>query len=291
MTFSRETLGYLFGLIGVIIFAGTLPATRMAVDMLDPWFVTFGRASLAGACAAVVLMVLRRPWPTARQRKFMLLSAPNIVFTFPALIGFAMQSVPASHGGVVLGMLPLLTAAFGALWNGNRPPAKFWLLSLVASVLVIAYSLRGGVGHAGQGDVLLFIAALCAAVGYVFSAEVARDMPSWEVISWICVFCLPITLPLTLWFSPADAANVSMKSWLAFGYVALFSQFIGFFAWNAGLALGGVAAVSQIQYLQTFFTIGFAALINRETIGWDTILVAVAVVGLLVLGRRALTRG
>lgn len=291
MRLSREWAGYILGLIGVIIFAGTLPATRLAVAALDPWFVTFGRAAGAGLAAALVLIVLQRPWPGARERKYLLLSAPNIVFSFPALVGFAMQTVPAAHGGVVLGILPLLTAAFGALWNKTRLPRAFWGLSLVAAAVVIAYSLRDGIGHAGMGDLLLFVAALCAAAGYLFSAEAGRTMPGWEVICWICVFCLPITLPLTYVFAPPAIGTVPLTSWAGFAYVALFSQFIGFFAWNAGLVMGGIAAVSQIQYLQTFFTIAFAAIINRETIGWETLAVAGLVVGLLLLGRRVLTRG
>ena len=291
MKLSRETLGYGFGLVGVLIFGGTLPATRIAVQTLNPWFVTFGRAAVAGLCAALVLALLRRPWPDARQRRLLLLSGIMVIFGFPGLMGLAMQTTPAAHGGVVLGLLPLMTAAFGAMWQGVRLPSRFWLLSLAAAALVIGFSLRGGGGHIGQGDLLLFLSALCASTGYIFSADLSRDMPGWEVISWVCAFALPITVPLTLWCWPADAAAVTMEGWTAFAYVALFSQFIGFFAWNAGLALGGVAGVSQIQYLQTFFTIGFAAFINREPVGWDTVAVAIAVVALLLLGRKALTRG
>jgi drug/metabolite transporter (DMT)-like permease len=287
---SREALGYLLGLIGVIIFAGTLPATRLAVADLDPWFVTFGRAAGAGLAAAVVLLVLRRPWPSRAQVRLMAIAAPNVVITFPLLVGLAMQTVPASHGGVVLGILPLVTAAFGALWHGNRPPARFWLLSMLAGAIVIGYSLRES-GHLTWGDGLLFLAALCAALAYVASAEATRTMPGWEVISWICVGSLPLTLPLALWLWPANAVDVSLGSWLGFAYAALFSQFIGFFAWNAGLALGGIAKISQVQYLQTFFTIAMAALVNREAVGLDTVLVATLVVGLLVLGRQALVRG
>ena len=290
MKLSREALGYMLGLIGVIIFAGTLPATRIAVKTLDPWFVTFGRAAVAGVCAVVVLAVLRRPWPTPRQRWLIVLSASMVTLGFPGLMGVAMQTVPAAHGGVVLGVLPLMTAAFGALWQGSRPPRAFWLLSLVAAMVVIGFSLRGGGGHLERGDMFLFLASLCASIGYIFSADLSRDMPGWEVISWICVFALPFTLPMMLWWWPPDVALVSAEGWVSFAYVALFSQFIGFFAWNAGLAWGGIAGVSQMQYLQTFFTIAFAALINREAVGWDTVIVASIVVGLLVLGRKALVR-
>lgn len=283
---SRAALGYFFGLVGVIIFSGTLPATRLAVATLDPWFVTFGRAAIAGVCAALVLLVLRRPLPARGLLKRLGLIGLMVTIGFPGFMGLAMTTVPAAHGGVVLGILPLLTAMVNALWHGERPSRLFWLLSVVGAVIVVGFSLRSGGGHLEAGDVFLFIAAVSAAVGYVLSAQLTRSMPGWEVISWVCLIMLPVTVPLSLVWWPADLAAVTTTGYVALAYLALFSQFIGFFAWNAGLALGGVAGVSQIQLLQTFFTIGIAAMVNGEVIGLDTVGVASVIVGLLYLGRR-----
>ena len=160
-------------------------------------------------------------------------------------------------------------------------------LGVAGAAIVIGFSLRSGAGHIAIGDAYLFIAALSAAIGYVVSAELTRDMPGWEVISWVCVVMLPATVALSLVWWPAEMARVTTAGWVSLAYLALFSQFIGFFAWNAGLALGGVAGVSQVQLLQTFFTIGFAALINGEAIGLETVLVAGVIVVILFLGRRA----
>lgn len=288
---SREALGYLLGLIGVIIFGGTLPATRLAVASLDPWFVTFGRAAIAGVLSALVLLILRRKRPDRRQVRLILATAVMVTCGFPGFMGVAMTTVPAAHGGVVLGVLPLTTAALAALWNRQHASPAFWLLAVIGAAIVVGYSLRGGGGHLSIGDIYLFLAALCASLGYVISADLTRDMPGWEVICWVCLYALPVTVPLALWWMPADVAAVTLPSWLGFAYAALFSQFIGFFAWNAGLALGGVQGVSQIQLLQTFFTLGFAALINGEAIGWDTLAVAAVIVALLVLSRHPRVRG
>ncbi len=283
---SRAALGYLLGFVGVVIFSGTLPATRVAVATLDPWFVTFGRAAIAGLCAALVLLVLRRPLPARGTLKTLGLIGVMVTIGFPGFMGLAMTTVPAAHGGVVLGILPLMTAVVSALWHGVRPSPLFWLLSVIGAGIVVGFSLRSGGGHLEAGDAFLFVAAVSAAVGYVLSAQLARTMPGWEVISWVCLIMLPVTIPLSLVWWPPDLAAVTTTGWIALAYLALFSQFIGFFAWNAGLALGGVAGVSQIQLLQTFFTIGFAALINGEAIGFDTLGVAMVIVGLLYLGRR-----
>lgn len=283
---SRTALGYLLGLVGVLIFSGTLPATRLAVETLNPWFVTFGRAAIAGVCAGVLLLVLRRPVPSRVVLRSLLLIGVMVTIGFPGFMGLAMARVPASHGGVVLGIMPLLTAMLSALWHGERPSRRFWLLALLGAGVVVGFSLRTGGGHLQAGDLFLFVAAISAAVGYVLSAQLTRSMPGWEVISWVCLVMLPVTVPLSLLWWPADLAAVTSTGWVSLAYLALFSQFIGFFAWNAGLAMGGVAGVSQIQLLQTFFTIAIAALINAEAIGWDTMGVAVLIVGMLYLGRR-----
>ncbi len=290
MTLARDRLGLLLGLAGVVIFGATLPMTRLAVADLSPWFVTFGRAALAGLVAAGVLLVMRRPLPSRPDLARLGLAALVLVGGFPGFTAFAMQLVPAAHGGVVLGILPLATAAVGAVLMRDRPPLLFWVSAVAGAVLVIAFSLRDGGGRLEWGDALLAAAVVAAAVGYVVSAQLAARMPGWEVISWIVVVSLPVTVPLTLLSAPTDPAAIAGRSWLAFLYLGLMSQYLGFFFWNAGLALGGVAHVSQVQLLQTFVTLGVAALVNGERVDAVTVLAALAVVAVVALGRRSVQR-
>ena len=290
MTLARDRLGLLLGLAGVVIFGATLPMTRLAVADLSPWFVTFGRAALAGVVAAGVLLGLRRRLPSPPDLARLGLAALMLVGGFPGFTAFAMQQVPAAHGGVVLGILPLATAAVGAVLMRDRPPLLFWVSAVAGAVLVIAFSLRDGGGRLEWGDALLAAAVAAASLGYVVSAQLAARMPGWEVISWIVVVSLPVTVPLSLLAAPADPAAVAGRSWLAFLYLGLMSQYLGFFFWNAGLALGGVARVSQVQLLQTFVTLGVAALVNGERIDAVTVLAALAVVAVVALGRQSVRR-
>jgi len=284
---SRQTLGMGLGFIGIAIFGGTLPATRLAVTSLDPFFITVGRAAASGLLSAALLLVLRRRWPNARQIRTMMICIVTIVFGFPGLMALAMLTVPAAHGGVVLGILPLTTAAAASLILGERPSVRFWLLAVLGTTVVVAFALRDSGGGIAIGDVYLFLAAISTSIGYVFSADLSHEMPGWEVISWILVLALPLTLPLAIWLWPANPGAVSTGAWIAFAYVSVFSMFVGFFAWNAGLVMGGVARVSQVQLLQTFVTLGLSAVVNGEHVGPSTIAVAALVVAIVAAGRNA----
>lgn len=283
---SRETVGMWLGFVGVAIFAGTVPATRLAVAGLDPWFVTTGRAAVAGILSAIILLALRRPLPSWPQLRLMLVAAITMVFGFAGLMALSLQTVPASHGGVVLGVLPLSTAAAAALLLGERPSLRFWAFALAGTAVVVGFALRDSGGHLASGDIYMFAAAICSSIGYVYSGHLSKQMPGWEVICWIVVLVLPLTLPLSFLFAPHHPETVAASAWIGFAYVALFSMFIGFFAWNAGLAMGGVARVSQVQLFQTFITLGLSATINRETVDPATIAAAIAVVFIVALGRK-----
>jgi drug/metabolite transporter (DMT)-like permease len=287
----RETLGLLLGFVGVCVFAGTLPFTHIAVEHLSPLFVTTGRAAVAGLLALASLLILRKSWLKPRLAITMALVALCLVGGFPGFTALAMKSVPASHGGVVLGILPLATSALGTLIAGERPSTAFWLAALAGAGLVIGFTLYEGGGTLGQGDLFLLAAALSSALGYVLSSKLVRlGMAGWEVISWVLVVALPVTIPLALWAMPDEPASISTWSWIGFIYVALMSQYLGFFAWNAGLALGGIAHVSQVQLLQTFVTLLIAAVLNREPIALSAWLVAAAVFLLVIAANKAKVR-
>jgi drug/metabolite transporter (DMT)-like permease len=288
---QRETLGLLLGFVGVFIFAGTLPFTHLAVEHLSPVFVTAGRAALAGLLAGSTLLILRKPWPARKHLSTFALAAVCLVAGFPGFSALAMTSVPASHGGVVLAIQPLATSAISALIAGERPSATFWIASLAGAALVIGFTLYEGGGALELGDLFLLAAAASSALGYVLSGKLVRsDYSGWEVISWVLVVALPVTVPVALLTSPGAPASIPVWSWLGFAYVTLMSQYLGFFAWNAGLAMGGIAHVSQVQLLQTFVTLLFAWALNREPISLSSWLVAAAVFLLVLAAQHAKVR-
>src|SRR5262245_30402347 len=287
---SRERLGLLLGLIGVVIFGGTLPATRLAVSAIDPLALTASRTAIAGLCSLGLLIVLRRPLPPRRLWLQLVITTMCVGMSFPFLMAVAMQSVDASHGGVVLGILPIATAFVAVLITHERPKPLFWIASVIGAALVIIFALRQGGGTLSVGDVLLFVAVAAAAIGYAFSGRLTASMPGWEVISWVLVIALPISIPAALLAMPSDLSQIPLKPWLALFYVAVFSQWIGFFAWNSGMAMGGIARISQIQLLQPFVTFALAAAFGGETITPPALLFALAVVVTVAISTRTRRR-
>jgi drug/metabolite transporter (DMT)-like permease len=283
---SRERLGLLLGFIGMAIFGGTLPATRLAVSQIDPIALTSLRTAIAGLCSLVLLVALRRPLPPRALWPQLALAMLCVAVVFPLLMSMGMQTVDASHGGVVLGILPIATALVAVAITHERPRPLFWIASVAGAALVIAFSLRQGGGAFSTGDLLLFAAVAVSAIGYAFSGRLTSQMPGWEVISWVLVIALPLSIPAAALTMPADISHISLKPWLGLLYVALFSQWIGFFAWNAGMAMGGIARVSQIQLLQPFVTFALAAFFNDETITLQILLFAAAVVVTVAISTR-----
>jgi drug/metabolite transporter (DMT)-like permease len=283
---SREHLGLLLGFVGMAIFGGTLPATRIAVSAIDPMALTALRTAIAGLCSLVLLLVLRRPLPPRRLWLQLAIAMLCVSIAFPFLMALAVQTVDASHGGVVLGILPIATALVAVAITHERPRPLFWIASIAGAALVIAFALRQGGGALSAGDLLLFAAVAVSAIGYGFSGRLTAEMPGWEVISWVLVMALPISLPAAALTMPADLTHIALKPWLALLYVAVFSQWIGFFAWNAGMAMGGIARVSQVQLLQPFITFALAAYFNGETITLPILLFAAAVVATVAISTR-----
>ena len=285
-TISRETLGLLLGFCGVCMLGATLPMTRLAVIDFDPLSMTALRAVLGGIISAVVLIATGSKLPERHLWPKLLYLVATVGTGFQIASAMASMTVPSAHGGVVLGLLPLCTALVATLWSGERPSRGFWICSVAGAAIIVAYALRQGGGGLTIGDLWLLGAIYCAATGYVASAELARVMPGWAVMSWALVLSLVVSIPAAIWFWPEDLARVTPRGWGAFLYLSIVSQYLALFAWNAAMAMGGTARVSQIQLLQTFITIGFAALLAGETIDAPTLLTAVAVVGLVVFSRR-----
>jgi len=287
---SREHLGLLLGFVGVAIFGGTLPATRIAVSAIDPLAMTALRTAIAGLCSLALLIVLRRPLPPRRLWPQLAIAMLCVSILFPFLMALGMQTVDASHGGVVLGILPIATALVAVAITHERPRPLFWVASLAGAGLVIGFALRQGGGAISAGDLFLFAAVAVSSIGYAFSGKLTSHMPGWEVISWVLVMALPISLPAAVLTMPADIGQIALNPWLALLYVALFSQWIGFFAWNAGMAMGGIARVSQVQLLQPFITFALAATFNDESITPQILLFAAAVVATVAISTRTRSR-
>lgn len=283
---SRATLGLLLGLIGVIIFGGSLPMARLAVSELPPLFLTFARPAGAGLVAALVLLVLRRPMPPREAWPALLISALALVWGWPGLTNFAMRLISSSHGGIIAGLLPLATAIAATVILREPQRLAFWIFSAIGTALVIGFALRDGAdGGFSTGDGLVLLGVVICAVGYVKSGDLSRRMPGWEVVSWMLVLSLPMALVGVVATWPANLTGASWPALAGLAYITLMSQYFGFFFWNAGLAMGGVARVSQVQLLQTFVTLVVAALLLGEQIEPAAWVVATLVV-LCIFGAR-----
>jgi drug/metabolite transporter (DMT)-like permease len=291
---SRESQGMLLGLVGVIIFSLTLPMTRIVVQEFHPLLNGLGRALAAALPAGALLLARREPLPNRAQLKSLFVVALGVIVAFPVLSAWAMKTVPASHGALVVGLQPLFVAIYAAWLSHERPSVAFWVSAAVGSALVAAFALNAGGGTLVAGDAFMLAAVAIGALGYAEGARLARQMGGWQVICWALVVAAPLLAAPVGWLSWQQHLHhpgpVALKTWLAFGYVALFSQFIGFFAWYAGLAMGGIARVGQVQLLQIFFTMGFAALFFGESVAPSTWLFAAAVIATVLVGRRAAVR-
>jgi drug/metabolite transporter (DMT)-like permease len=292
----EERRGLWLGVLGVAIFALTLPMTRLAVGtteapQMSGVFIALGRAAVAGLLSALFLVVTRAPWPRREDRWPLAITSAGVVFGFPLLTSVAMRYVGAVHASVIVGVLPLATAAVGAWLHRQRPSVGFWLCAFAGSVLVIAFALlRSGQGLSlACADALLLGAMACAAIGYGWGARLAQRMRAEQVICWALVIALPITVPSAFLTRPTH--DLAPAAWWGFAYVAVFSMWLGFFAWYRGLALGGTVRVSQVQLMQPFLGMLFAVPLLGESIDAVTLAFAAAVIAAVFVGKKMPVQG
>ncbi|MBA4096135.1 MAG: EamA family transporter [Rhodospirillum sp.] len=259
---------------GMLIFSGSLPATRMAVAALDPWFVTAGRALIAGLLAVAALLILRAPLPSRRDWRDLVWTALGVVVGFPLFSALTLKFVPSSHAIPFVGLLPLATAGFATLIGQDRPRPLFWLFAVLGSSLVAGHAWLSGGLTFEAADLLMLAAIVACGMGYAVGGKLARRLGSVAVISWALVLSLPVTGIATIALWPADLAATPPSAWAGFAYVSAFSMFVGFLFWYRGLALGGAARVGQLQLLQTFAGLGLASLLLGEAVNWSTWAVA-----------------
>jgi drug/metabolite transporter (DMT)-like permease len=277
--------GVLLGALGVVLFSFSLPATRLAVADLNPWFVSFGRAAVAGVLAIGVLTATRAPHPTARQWRSLAITAAGVVVGFPLFTSLALQSVPSGHGAVVIGVLPAMTAVAAVVRAGEREPLRFWLAALAGLAAITVFAVARGAGGLSEGDVFMLLGVVACGFGYAEGGALSRELGGARTICWALVLTLPLTATVMLTVGPSGAA--SADAWLGFAYVSLISMFLGFFAWYAGLARGGIARIGQIQLAQPVMTLCWAALVLGEHVGPFDIATAIVVLACVVATQRA----
>ena len=291
-----ETRGLWYGVWGVAGFSLTLPATRVAVAHLDPVLVGLGRALVAAVLAAVLLAVTRQAWPARQHFKSLLIVVAGAIVGFPLLSSWAMRDVPAAHAAIMVGIVPLATTLAAVFRTGERPSLGFWLTSVMGGVTVITFAFISGAGQLQAADILLLMGVAAVALGYAEGGRLAQTLGGWQVICWALVIAAPLLLVPVGWVAWqqdfSGLGDVPWSAWLGFAYVSVVSQWLAFFLWYHGMALGGVARVGQIQLLQPFLTLAAAGLLFGESVTGTILAFAMIMVVIVTVGKNMpVTRG
>lgn len=283
---ERATAGWGSGMLGVAIFSGSLPATRVAVADFPPLFLTSARAAIAALLGGLCLLALRQARPARGDLPSLAIVSLGVVVGFPLLTALALQHVTAAHSTVFIGLLPLSTAIFGVLRGGERPRPAFWLFSGAGAAAVVGFALaRSGGGGALGGDLLMLAAIVVCGLGYAEGARLSRRLGGWQVISWALLLSLPAMAAVAALTLPGAWGAIGTPAWLGLAYVSVFSMLVGFVFWYRGLALGGIAGVGQLQLVQPFLGLLLAALVLGEPVAWSMV-IATAWVVLCVAGAK-----
>jgi len=274
------------GLLGVIIFSGSLPATRVAVGGFSALFLTSARAVIAALIGLAVLGVLRQARPQRGDLASLAIVSIGVVVGFPLLTALALQHITSARSIVFIGLLPLSTAIFAVLRGGERPQPPFWLFAVLGSATVAGFALSGDGSASLAGDLLMVAAIVLCGLGYAEGAALSRRLGGWQVISWALLLALPLMVPVAILTWPSAWSAVSVPAWIGLAYVSIFSMFVGFIFWYRGLALGGIARVGQLQQLQPFFGLALAGLLLHEPVAWSMVAATVVVVACVFFARR-----
>jgi drug/metabolite transporter (DMT)-like permease len=274
------------GLLGVIIFSASLPATRVAVGGFSALFLTSARAVIAALIGVAVLGLLRQARPQRKDLVSLAIVAIGVVVGFPLLTALALQHITSAHSIVFIGLLPLSTAIFGVLRGGERPQPMFWLFAVLGSATVAGFALSNDGTASFTGDLLMVAAIVLCGLGYAEGAALSRRLGGWQVISWALLLSLPLMVPVAILTWPSTWSGVGVPAWIGLAYVSVFSMFVGFIFWYRGLAIGGIARVGQLQQLQPFFGLALAGLLLHEPVAWSMIVATALVVACVFFARR-----
>ena len=278
-------MAFLLGFLGVLGFSFSLPATRLAVEDLDAAFVGLGRAVVAAALGALLLLVLRQPRPRREHVGRLALVGIGVVVGFPLFTALALRDLTSAHGAVIVGLLPAATAVMAVLRAGERPSKEFWAASGAGLVAVLAFAATQGVG-VGLADVYILCAVALGALGYAEGGALSRELGGWQTICWALLLSMPVVAPFAIAAAVTGDLSGGTDAWLGFAYVSLVSMFLGFFAWYAGLARGGVAKIGQVQLAQPVLTLVWSAALLGEEVSAATIAAALAVLASVAATQR-----
>jgi drug/metabolite transporter (DMT)-like permease len=275
---DETSKGWGSGLLGVIIFSGSLPATRVAVGGFAPVFLTSARAVIAAVLGIALLFMLRQKRPARADAGPLVIVALGVVIGFPLLTALALRHITSAHSTVFIGLLPLTTAIFGVFRGGERPSLAFWLFSILGGMTVAGFAFAQSGSVSLTGDLLMVAAIVVCGLGYAEGAVLSRRLGGWQVICWALVLALPLMAIIAVVSLPDSWSGIGAAAWAGLAYVSVFSMLVGFVFWYRGLALGGIAGVGQLQLLQPFFSLALAGLVLHEPVAWSMI----AVTGLTV---------
>jgi drug/metabolite transporter (DMT)-like permease len=286
---TKEVLAYLWGMLGVCGFGLTLPATKAAVPLFGVVTVGIGRAVLAGILGLILLIITKSKIPNPKQIGGLIVVALGVIFGFPLFSAYAMKYLPASHGAIVVAILPLLTALFGNLLAGEKPSKGYWIAASIGSLAIAGYAINIGGGTLHLADLALLLAAIAAAIGYAQGAKLAREIGSWRTICYALVIVLPVTIPLSIACLEFNPVPNPIAAWIGFFYVSFISMFLAFFAWYKGMSMGGIAKIGQLQLLQPFVTIFASAILFAEKLTASMSVVLAIVLLSVYFGQRSLS--
>ena len=275
---EKTTKGWINGFIGMLIFSGSLPATRLAVESFEPVFLTAARACFAGSLSLALLLVFREKRPAQKELFPLMIVAAGVVVGFPLLTAFALLYITSADSLVFIGLLPITTAIFGMVRGGEHPSRTFWFFAAAGSAIVVVYALTRGSSLSIAGNLLMLAAIVVCGLGYAEGAKLSRRLGGWQVISWALVLSLPPMAILLVIYLPTVPKNVKPSAWVGLAYISLFSMLIGFVFWYRGLAQGGIAAIAQLQLLQPFFGFFIAAALLHKVIEWPMVMATIAAV-------------
>lgn len=281
--------GWINGFLGVVIFSGSLPATKLAIVSFDPIFLTAIRATIAGILALLLLWILKEKKPQRSQITSLIIISIGVIVGFPLFTALALQHVTSAHSIVFLALLPLSTAIFGVIRGNEKPNKAFWFFSILGSLLVMGFAFSQGTDMNLHGDLLMLAAIIICGLGYAEGAKLTKVLGGWQVISWALLISLPIMAFIALITMPESFENVPFTAWMGLIYVSIFSMLIGFIFWYNGLAQGGIAAVGQLQLLQPFFGLALSALLLKESVNALMILCTIGVI-FCVIGSKKFTK-
>lgn len=288
-----QRVGLAWAFLGVLLFSFSVPMTKVAVGGFDPYFTAMGRAVIAGVIAAVLLAVRRVRPPDRKYLGPLIATSLGAVFGWPILLALALQRTTSANAAVIAAFMPLTTAIMAVLRARERVSPQFWLAAVTGTAALVVFALARGGGAGGDliADLLVVGAVLASSICYVEGASVSKALPGWQVISWVVVISLPITVPASVWLWVSTSGNyqTTATQWWSLIGLGVSSMYLGFFAWYRGLAMAGIAYGGQVQQAQALLTLVWSAMFLGEPVTPLTVVTALVVIGAVVWAQRGRT--